>query len=128
MRIELHCSACYCRFVAPAEASDEEVREQMFNDGPWYALGDGNTFEDMIFSTLTERGAICCPDCGDPVSVSEESLGQMAMEMLARLLSDLWGRLLDWPVENRPHAVRECETPPSARPALLRHDRGRRRR
>ena len=83
MRIELHCPTCFCRFVAPAHASDDEVREQMFNDGPWYALGDGHTFEDMIFSTLTERGAICCPECGDPVSVSEESLGQLAMEMLA---------------------------------------------
>jgi hypothetical protein len=83
MRIELHCSSCFCRFVAPAQASHDEIREQMFNDGPWYALGDGNTFEDMIFATLMERGAICCPDCGDPVSVSEESLGQLAMEMLA---------------------------------------------
>ena len=83
MKIELSCPSCMCRFVAPAQASEEEIRERMFNDGPWYALGDGNTFEDMIFATLMERGAICCPECGDPVSVSEESLSQLAMEMLA---------------------------------------------
>ncbi len=83
MRIELHCTACSCRFVAPAHASDDEIRQRMWEDGSWYALGDGTTFEDMIFATLMERGAICCPNCGDPVSVSEESLGQLAMEMLA---------------------------------------------
>jgi DNA-directed RNA polymerase subunit RPC12/RpoP len=83
MRIELRCPACSCRFVAPAQASEEEIRERMFNDGPWYSLGDGNTFEDMIFATLMERGAITCPECGDAVSVSEESLGQLVMEMLA---------------------------------------------
>ncbi|MBI3410610.1 MAG: hypothetical protein HY040_19920 [Planctomycetes bacterium] len=83
MRIELYCSNCSCRFAAPPDASADEIHQQMFADGPWYALGDGNTFEDMIFSSLTERGAICCPDCGDPVAVSEESLSQLAMEMLA---------------------------------------------
>ena len=83
MRIELRCSSCSCRFVAPAETSDDEVRERMWSDGACYALGDGTTFEDMIFATLMERGAIYCPECGEPVSVSEESLGQLAMEMLA---------------------------------------------
>jgi len=83
MRIELSCPHCFCRFAAPPEASAEEIYERMFDEGHCYALGDGNTFEDMIFGALTERGAICCPECGDPVSVSEESLGQLAMEMLA---------------------------------------------
>lgn len=80
--VELSCSECECRFSAPPESSAERIRERMFDDGPWYALGDGATFEDMIFASLTERGAICCPECGDPVSVSEESLGEMALEML----------------------------------------------
>ena len=83
MQIELFCPHCSCRFVAPPEASAEEVHERMFEEGPFYALGDGNTFEDMIFASLAERGAICCPECGDPVHVSEESLGQLALEMLA---------------------------------------------
>ena len=82
MNIELHCPECHCRFVAPPEASEYEIRERMLSDGPWYPLGDGNTFEDMIFASLMDRGAIWCPECGEPVSVSEESLGQLAMEML----------------------------------------------
>jgi hypothetical protein len=57
----------------------------MFESGPWYALGDGETFEDMIFSTLTESGDISCPDCGEPVAVSEESLGRVALAMLSEL-------------------------------------------
>jgi hypothetical protein len=54
----------------------------MTTEGSWYALGDGETFEDMIFNTLTAHGAIDCPECGEPVGVSEESLGRMAMEVL----------------------------------------------
>jgi hypothetical protein len=54
----------------------------MSEDGPWYALGDGETFEDMIFSALIGQGAIPCPECGDPVTVNEESLGQFTREVL----------------------------------------------
>src|SRR5262245_26378352 len=71
MQIELVCPTCSCSFAAPPDSSFETVRARMWNEGPWYSLGDGNTFEDMIFSTLMERGAICCPQCGDPVSVTE---------------------------------------------------------
>jgi len=84
MQIELLCPCCSCRFVAPPETSADDVMERMFRDGPTYALGDGETFEDMIFSTLTERGSITCPECGEPVNVSEESLGRLAMSMLER--------------------------------------------
>jgi hypothetical protein len=85
MQIELYCDGCACRFVAPAEASANEVTDRMFEEGPWYALGDGETFEDMIFSSLTGEGDIHCPECGDPVAVSEESLGRVAMSMLAQM-------------------------------------------
>jgi hypothetical protein len=84
MQVELRCSSCSCHFVAPPETSAEEIIHRMTHEGPWYALGDGETFEDMIFSSLTRRGEIRCPDCGDAVSVSEESLSQLAMEMLAQ--------------------------------------------
>ena len=84
MQIELSCASCDCRFVAPPETSSDAVIDRMFEDGPRYALGDGETFEDMIFTTLTQHGQICCPECGEPVSVSEESLGRMAMEVLAQ--------------------------------------------
>jgi hypothetical protein len=85
MQIELFCDCCACCFVAPPETAAEEVTDRMFQSGPWYALGDGATFEDMIFSTLTQHGHIYCPDCGEPVSVSEESLGRLAMSMLSEM-------------------------------------------
>jgi hypothetical protein len=85
MQIELYCPECRCRFAAPPETAADEIIERMTDEGPWYALGDGETFEDMIFAALTARGAIRCPECSRPVAVSEQSLGQLAMEMLAQL-------------------------------------------
>lgn len=84
MQVELFCTACCCRFAAPPDTTSEQVLERMNNDGPWYSLGDGETFEDMIFSSLTENGFISCPHCGELVSVSEESIGQLALELLAQ--------------------------------------------
>jgi hypothetical protein len=84
VQIELLCNCCSCRFTAPADASSEEVFDRMFDEGPHYALGDGATFEDMIFNSLLDYGSIQCPECGEFVSVSEESLSQMAMEVLAQ--------------------------------------------
>jgi hypothetical protein len=84
MQIELHCPCCQCLFAAAPDAPAGEVLERMTDEGPWYALGDGATFEDMIFSALTASGSIHCPECGEPVSVSEESLGRMALEVLSQ--------------------------------------------
>jgi hypothetical protein len=82
MQVELSCSHCLCRFSAAPETPAAEVLDRMADGGPWYALGDGETFEDMIFSTLFACGDIRCCDCGEPVSVNEESLGQLTMEVL----------------------------------------------
>ncbi len=84
MQIELSCPCCACRLSAPPEASVEEVFDRMLDQGPHFNLGDGATFEDMIFSTLLEEDEISCPECGEPVTVTEESLGQMARELLAQ--------------------------------------------
>ena len=84
MQVELFCSNCTCCFTAPPDMASDHIWQRMADDGPWYALGDGETFEDMIFTTLTDHGQISCPDCGAWVSVNEESLGQMAMELLAQ--------------------------------------------
>jgi hypothetical protein len=84
MQIELYCEPCDNRFLAPPQTPALEVLNRMFDEGPCFTLGEGETFEDMIFGALTSRGAICCPDCAKPVSVSEESLGRAAMDMLAR--------------------------------------------
>ncbi|HZT83167.1 MAG TPA: hypothetical protein VFA26_23260 [Gemmataceae bacterium] len=82
MQVELYCPSCSCRFAAAPETPAAEIIDRMAEEGPWYALGDGETFEDMIFTALTSRGEIRCPECGEPVSVTEESLGQLAMEVL----------------------------------------------
>ena len=85
MQVELYCSNCCTSFVAAPDTPASQVIDQMAEEGPWYALGDGATYEDMIFSTLTEHGHICCPECGDPVNVSEESLGELALSMISRM-------------------------------------------
>lgn len=84
MQVELCCSNCAGRFAAPPESPANQIWERMANEGPWFALGDGETFEDMIFATLTDKGQISCPDCGEMVLVTEESLSQWAMELLAQ--------------------------------------------
>ena len=60
-----------------SDAQGDVPFDRMTEEGPWYALGDGETFEDMIFTALMCRGAIHCPECREPVSVSEESLGKL---------------------------------------------------
>jgi hypothetical protein len=82
MQVELFCPQCSCSFAASPDAPAAEVLDRMAEEGPWYALGDGETFEDMIFSTLFVCGSIRCTECGEAVSVSEQSLGQLTMEVL----------------------------------------------
>ena len=65
MQVELYCPHCCCRFVAAPETPAAEVLDRMAEEGPWYALGDGETFEDMIFTTLFSRGDIHCSECGE---------------------------------------------------------------
>jgi hypothetical protein len=84
MQIELLCPHCACRLTAPPDASVDEVFDRMLDAGPHFLLGDGATFEDMIFNSLIENGQIVCPECGESVQVSEESISQMAMEVLAQ--------------------------------------------
>jgi len=83
MQIELDCPRCHCCFAARPDSPAIEVIDRMTETGPWFALGDGETFEDMIFSALTERGSINCPECSEPVAVSETSLGRLTKEILA---------------------------------------------
>jgi hypothetical protein len=84
MQVELYCSRCRCLVVgAPNDAADEIV-DRMSKEAPALALAEGETFEDLIFAALTKRGQTRCPECGEPVSVSEESLGRMALEVLSQ--------------------------------------------
>jgi len=81
MQIELHCPCCACHFSAPPDLPADQVLERMIDEGPWFALGEGETFEDMIFTALTRRGRICCPECRHAVSINEESLGRFDREL-----------------------------------------------
>ncbi|HZU38879.1 MAG TPA: hypothetical protein VFA18_23330 [Gemmataceae bacterium] len=83
MQIELSCPLCHCRLAADPESPAAEVIDRMTEEGPWFALGDGETFEDMIFAALMERGVIGCPECGEPVAINEQSLGRLAQDILA---------------------------------------------
>jgi len=82
MQIELYCRHCERSFVAPPDAPADDILDRMAEEGPWYALGDGQTYEDMIFSTLFACGTIRCVECGESADVNEQSLGQLTMEVL----------------------------------------------
>jgi hypothetical protein len=80
--MELYCPNCSCRFTAP-DTPASEILERITEEGPWCALGDGETFEDHISIALEDQEPICCPVCGEAVTRNEESLGQLAQQMLA---------------------------------------------
>ncbi len=82
MQVELYCPHCGMSFVACPNTPAAEVLDRMAEEGPWYALGDGETYEDMIFSTLFACGHIRCSECGEAALVTEQSLGQLTMEVL----------------------------------------------
>ena len=71
MVVQLACLACPCSFRTSPETPHEEVVRLMTDDGPWFGLAPGRTFEDMIFTALARRGRILCPDCGTAVAVHE---------------------------------------------------------
>ena len=75
VEIELFCPNCTKSFAAAPETRSEEIVQRMTEDGPWYALANGQSFEDMVCSALLDRGAIRCPECSRPVLVREKSMG-----------------------------------------------------
>ena len=72
MHIELRCPGCPCRFRAAPELPADEVLDRMIDEGPWFALAGGETFEDMVFAAVTARGRILCPECGRSVSIHRQ--------------------------------------------------------
>lgn len=85
MQIEMRCPHCFRPSVVELATADNEFLDRMFDGAPVYAMGDGETFEDMISSALAEHEPLPCPHCGAVLQYSEESLGQLAMTMLARM-------------------------------------------
>lgn len=82
MRVELHCPCCGHHFSAAPESPMGEVFERLATEGPWSALGDGETLEDLVVAALPNGGGSVCPHCDAPVRVSEESLGRFTLELL----------------------------------------------
>jgi hypothetical protein len=80
MQVELHCYTCCFRFRSHL---DTAALERISDEGPWSALGDGETFEDRIHADLLAHQEATCPRCGSEVAATEESLGALATEVLA---------------------------------------------
>ena len=86
MEIHLCCPRCPCRFSSAPDAPASEVLDRMNGEAPWFALADGETFEEMVFAALGRRGQILCPDCRAEVLVGGESLPRVLGDAERRLL------------------------------------------
>ena len=62
----------YLPFPRPANTSSDAILDRMTEEGPWYALGPGKTFADMVSAALATRGRILCPECRRPLRVGQE--------------------------------------------------------
>jgi hypothetical protein len=69
MKISLYCPDDCLQFSAPADTPADEILNRMIDEGPWYALAAGDTFEEMVRAALSERGRILCPACGKVLSI-----------------------------------------------------------
>lgn len=83
MSLELHCPKCECYLRAAPDTPASLILDQMIEDGPWFGLGNGETFEEMIFTALAARGRIRCPECGQAVAVGAEGVRSMTGELSA---------------------------------------------
>src|SRR5262249_22733218 len=84
MLLEMHCSRCPCDIFTDSEEADREAFDGLSEEGPWFALGDGETPEDRLYAVLSARGALHCPECGEQTTVTEESLGKLALSVLTQ--------------------------------------------
>src|SRR5262249_32431505 len=82
MVFELDCPECAQAFAIPADSPAGEVLAQLADEGPWTALGDGQTLEDRVSIALQGTGLVHCPQCRRPVTAGEENLAQIAHGLL----------------------------------------------
>ena len=81
MHVTLYCPDCRRGFPALPHTPAGEALDRLAEEGPWSALGDGETFEDSLAAALGD-GPACCPRCGASATVDEKSLGRVTMQML----------------------------------------------
>lgn len=79
MRTEMCCNCSNQTDTPPGDFTDD-LLEKLNREGPWDGLGDGQTFEDILYQRLAE-----CPACGRAVAIKEEELCRMSMAMLTQL-------------------------------------------
>jgi hypothetical protein len=84
MQVELLCPHCEARFRVPPDDPVQETLDRVADEGPWSALGDGETFEDWLSTALASGETIHCPECDAAVPLSEENLARLALEVLAQ--------------------------------------------
>jgi hypothetical protein len=82
MRLQFHCTGCSTNNSIELTSPLGSVLERIRDQGPWVALGDGETLEDQLHNELTGNEDSWCPDCGNPIAFSEESLAQFSRELL----------------------------------------------
>ncbi len=84
MALKLTCPICTHEFQVTPETPAGRPLAHITEGKSWFAMGDAQTFEDMIFARLATEGPICCPSCGNEVAVSETDLSDLARDLLAR--------------------------------------------
>jgi hypothetical protein len=83
MSLELLCSHCACYLRAAPDTPASLILDRMIEDGPWFGLGNGETFKEMIFTALAARGRIRCPECGQAVAIGAEGVRSMSGKLSA---------------------------------------------
>jgi hypothetical protein len=84
MQLELQCCRCAYHSTVYQHPRTSQIWNQLTEEGPWFALGDGQTFEDRISATLIADDETRCPECGGRLAVSEESLAEASRELLTQ--------------------------------------------
>jgi hypothetical protein len=84
MSLALYCSQCALGFDVPFDSPAAAVLDRVAGEGPWSALGDGETTEDTISTALHGLDGIACPCCGGAASVTQQSLSAFARELLVQ--------------------------------------------
>jgi len=82
MHVEMECRNCECVFTP--EGTGDTLWERLSIEGPWSALGDGETVEDHIAAQMGPGEEICCPNCGAIIEMDEETLGRLSQQMLGQ--------------------------------------------
>jgi hypothetical protein len=83
MQLELYCPSCRCQFMAGPRSAVAAVLKGLEEAGPWSALGDGETVEDLFHNALASVEETDCPDCGSAATLNEGTLGELTHSLLA---------------------------------------------